>query len=263
MAENNLQANLEKIKEGGYAGVEMGAPATAAERHELKAMLADLDLIYIGQQWSDRFMDCRVEEHISHFTTQYLNNQEMGAVYINSHTGKDHFTLEDNLTIFRAAQALADKEGTRLLHEIHRGRATFSTGYLMLLLDAMPQLEITADFSHWCCVHESFLQDQSEAMARAIDHTGYIHARVGHTQASQIPDPRAPEWKQAVDAHLSWWDAIVEKHCKSGSESFYICPEFGPYPYMTHLPLGNVPISNLWDINLYMKKMLSERYQNI
>jgi sugar phosphate isomerase/epimerase len=259
----SLQKNLEKIKKGGFDGVEMGAPKDPNERKELKAMLKDLQLEIVGQQWSGYFAKASVEDHISSFKEQFKNNVEVGSVFINSHTGKDHFSLADNLKIFNATESYAHELGVKLVHEIHRGRATFSTLSTMALCEALPNIRFTADFSHWCCVHESFLEDQSEALQKAIGKSDYIHARVGHSQGPQIPDPRAPEWSHAVEHHLKWWDAIINLKKSQQESVFYICPEFGPYPYMTHLPLGNVPISNLWDINVVMKDLLLDRYKTV
>ena len=93
-----------------------------------------------------------------------------------------------------------------------------------------------------------------------MERADHIHARVGHTQGSQVPDPRAPEWKDNLDRHISWWDQIIEKNKKRGLEEFTISPEFGPYPYMLPMPLTQQPITSQWDVNLFMKELLKERY---
>jgi sugar phosphate isomerase/epimerase len=257
MESPSIKENLKLIKSGGFDAVEMGAPATPKEREELRFLLSDFGLDMIGQQWTQ---GPSVSNHINSFRQQFDNNLDAGAVMINSHTGQDHFELEKNLEIISNCQNYSRQANVNLLHEIHRGRFSFSAPQLMIYLDHIPELKLTADFSHWCCVHESFLADQTERVQKAIQHSEYIHARVGHTQSPQIPDPRAPEWQHALDHHLIWWDAIVEKKKARGDKIMYICPEFGPYPYMTHLPLGNVPITNLWEVNLFMKDLLQKRY---
>ncbi len=257
MAEHSLKANLEKIKEGGFDGVEMGAPADPQVRKELKCMLDDLDLDYIGQQWS---AGNSIEEHIESFRTQFDTNADMSPIHINSHTGKDWYGLDQNVEIYEAANQHAESSGIKLVHEIHRGRATFCTDSLLNLLERLPETRLCADFSHWCCVHESFLEDQTFQVEKAIQHTDYFHARVGHTQASQINDPRVPEWKHALDKHLAWWDRIVEVKKERGSKVLYCCPEFGPYPYMTELPFSRSPLTDLWEINQWMFELLKKRY---
>lgn len=255
MTETPLRAILEKIKEAGFDGVEMGAPECSLERAEAKSILCDLDLLFVGQQWS---RGSSVTEHIDSFKRQFDANMELNPLHINSHTGKDWYLLEDNIKIFRAA--IEHANGAPLVHETHRGRALFSTNSTLALLERIPELRLCADFSHWCCVHESFLEDQKERVEKSIERVDYFHARVGHTQCSQINDPRAHEWQHALEAHTVWWDAIVAKNKEAGVQTLYCCPEFGPYPYMTETPHERKPLADLWDINFWMFEYLKNRY---
>jgi len=129
----------------------------------------------------------------------------------------------------------------------------------MDIIDALPEIRFTADFSHWCCVHNSLLQDQQDSVDRVIERSDYIHARVGSATSPQITDPRASDCKEAVEAHVRWWEKIAEHHKKNNSEFLPICSEFGPPEYMVTLPSTGKPIANQWEINCYMKEMLKER----
>jgi sugar phosphate isomerase/epimerase len=250
----SLQATLERVKEGGYDGVEMGVPVDASGRKELRRVLDDLGLALVAQQWTQ---GSSPEEHA--FEEQYRRGVELEPLLVNSHTGKDAWTTAENVVILRKAEELERDTGVPVAHEIHRGRMTFSTVAVMALLDAMPSLKLTADFSHWCCVHESLLDDQRERVERAIDHSLHIHARVGHPEGPQVTDPRAPEWQQAVDVHIGWWQKIVEQRARAGAKTLTICPEFGPPGYMVVQPYTRQPIADLREINLYMKDVLKER----
>ena len=46
-------------------------------------------------------------------------------------------------------------------------------------------------------------------MEKVLAQTDHIHARIGHPQEPQVSDLRAPECKDAMDAHLQWWDKVV------------------------------------------------------
>ena len=126
-----------------------------------------------------------------------------------------------------------------------------------------PDIAITADFSHWCNVSESLLEEQEEALETAINKTVHIHARVGCSQSAQVSDPRADEWRTELAAHLDWWDAIVRCRIKNGAELLTITPEFGPAPYMPALPYTKMPVASQWDINVYMMNVLKQRYRDI
>ena len=72
-------------------------------------------------------------------------------------------------------------------------------------------------------------------------------------------DPRAPEWEGAVKAHFAWWDKIIERKKKNG-EVATILTEFGPPDYMPTLPYTRQPLSDQNAINVYMMKLLRQRY---
>lgn len=255
MNQSTLAESLQAIKSAGYDGVEAWAPGEEAQRREFRAMLTDLELDLVSQQWT---FGNSPAAHVASFEEQYLRNIELRPCFVNSHTGVDHYLLEENLPIFDHASELAERHGISVLHETHRGRPTFSAPSTVALLDARPQLALTADFSHWCCVHESLLQDQAGRVRRASEHAYYIHARVGHAQGPQVPDPRVPEWQDALVTHLRWWQDIVDIRFSTGAGSLYVCTEFGPPDYMTRLPFTRMPISDQWKINLYMKKYLQQ-----
>jgi len=195
-------------------------------------------------------------EHCASLAARFALAARCAPVHINCHTGKDTFSTEENLAVLREAGALSRRYGIPVSHETHRGRATFSAPATRELLRAMPELRLTADFSHWCCVHESLLEDQPEAVALAIERSDYIHARVGHAEGPQVSDPRAPEWSAEVEAHERWWRRIAGARRAEGREELYVCPEFGPAPYMSLLPHSRAPVADLWEITLYMKAML-------
>lgn len=259
MEEGSLDANLKKISEGGFDMVEMGAPGAPEERAELKDLLAKHKLGFIGQQWSG---GKSVDEHLKSLEEQYRNNVDMGATLINSHSGRDIYSTKDNLKIVKRASELQEELGVKLIHEIHRGRMTFSSNSTMELLDSEPGIAFTADFSHWCCVHESLLSDQEDRVTRACQNSYHIHARVGHFEGPQVTHPFAPENKKALDAHLAWWDQIVEMRQKEGCGELTICPEFGPIPYMPTLPFTNQPLVDLWEVNHSMMEFLKSRYSD-
>jgi sugar phosphate isomerase/epimerase len=251
-----VEGTLRKLQSAGFDGVEMGAPADGAERRELKRLLEGLGMSIVAQQWSAGGTPA---EHARSLEEQYRRNIELEPILVNSHTGKDYFTAEENVTIFRRALELEEECGVPIAHETHRGRAPFSTVATMAFLDALPGLRLTADFSHWCTVHESLLEDQAGPVARAIERTIHIHARVGHPEGPQVPDPRAPEWSDAVDAHFGWWREIVEHRRRIGSELLTITPEFGPPRYMQTLPYTRQPVADLWEVDRAMKGLLQSR----
>lgn len=255
-----LEEAFQKIKDAGYDGVEMAVPFNPEKKHEFLQLLQKYSLKLIAQQWSatgETFVQYKAsfQEHLYHFAA-------VSPLFINSQTGKDYYSFEQNRELILLAEQISGETGIPIVHETHRGKFSFCAATTRQFLEAIPDFTLAADFSHWCNVSESFLQDQQDTVAIAINRAAHIHARVGHTQAAQVSDPRAPEWQEALNYHLNWWDSIVGKHREQGTKVFTITPEFGPWPYMPALPFTHQPVTSQWEANLYMRNLLKERYRH-
>jgi sugar phosphate isomerase/epimerase len=253
-----LEQAFRKIKEAGYDGVEMAVPFHPQDKEHFLHLLDKFELNLIAQQWSAAglsFEDYKrsFQEHLYHFA-------DVKPLFINSQTGKDYYTFEQNSELIQLAAKIEEETGVPIVHETHRGKFSFCAAITRKFLEAIPGFSIAADFSHWCNVSESYLQDQQETVAVAIGRANHIHSRVGHPQGAQVSDPRVPEWQEALQYHLLWWDAIIDKHRKSGTTLFTITPEFGPWPYMPALPYTRQPVTSQWEVNLFMRNLLKERY---
>lgn len=259
MPEVPLHIFLERLKEAGFNGAEIHFEKAPDNPQETVETFRRLGMHLVAMITSE---GKTAEEHISSFQQKLQYVKDLKPVHINCHTGKDYFPLRENLKVFQRALELSRDNGLSVSHETHRGRATYSAPATRDLLNALPDLTLTADFSHWCCVHESLLEDQPEAMQLAIARTAYIHARVGHMEGPQVSDPRAPEWQKEVQTHLGWWERIAEQQRERRASFLAICPEFGPAPYMPALPYTRKPVANLWEITVHMKDLVRKACGN-
>lgn len=249
-----------EASEAGYDGVELYFPLDdKAIRDQYLAALGTYKLQYIAQHWET--IDPDIEKHVDEFHQRLEWTVNTNPLFINSQTGRDWFSMEDNQRIIAVAKQVTAESGVKIVHETHRGKFSFSAATTRKFLNADPELRITADFSHWCNVSESLLEDQQQTMALAIKRTDHIHTRVGHPQGPQVSDPRAPEWSEALNAHLTWWDAIAKRHAMQAT-ALTITPEFGPAPYMPLLPFTQQPVADQWEINVYMMNLLKHRYRD-
>ena len=245
---------LLRVKRSGYDGVEMSLPLVKNEKEAIVQAIKRQGLMHIAQHWET--VSSNFQEHKIEYRERLFNLVSANPLFINSQTGKDFFTYEQNAELIRIAEEISQKSGINIIHETHRGKFSFAGHIAADYLTRMPDLRIGFDLSHWCVVAESFLQDQSQVVELAISRADHIHARVGFSEGPQIPDPRVPEWKEAMDIHWGWWKRIIERSKVEGKTLFTITPEFGPYPYMTILPKTQQPIANQWEINVYMMNLL-------
>ncbi len=165
-----------------------------------------------------------------------------------------------NERLLSEAAAVEAKTGVAVYHETHRGKFSFAAHITAGFLERNPGLRLTLDISHWIAVAETFLQDQPQAVTLAIDRTRHIHARVGYTQGPQVADPRAPQWQEALQKHLGYWDRVVESNRQAGASFLPITAEFGPPPYMPVLPHTGAAITDQWEINVFMMETIKGRY---
>ncbi|MFT3935829.1 MAG: sugar phosphate isomerase/epimerase [Chitinophagaceae bacterium] len=249
---------LNKVKAAGYDGVECGLPADEKEKDQLLNGIEKLGLKYIGQHWETVTDD--PNQHLEEYERRLRSLAAVHPVFINSQTGKDYFSFEENEKLIKAANHIAMASGIAILHETHRGKFSFAAHVMKQYLKQLPTIRITLDISHWCAVAETFLHDQVQAVETAIAHTDHIHARIGHTQGPQVIDPRSPENNNALDFHLGCWDKIIELKRKSNSKYFTITPEFGAPPYLHLFPYTQQPIVNQWEVNVFMMQLLKKRY---
>lgn len=253
MWDDPLDVFLGRVKESGFDATEIYLGSLPESPADIARLHASYGLRLIGQilTQGDTYQD-----HIKSLESQFEFATECQVVFINSHAGRDIFDFAENVQIFQRAIELSESRGIPFLVETHRGRPTYSAIETRKYLEAIPELRLTADFSHWMVVHESGLDDQHETIDLAIARADYIHARVGYAEGPQIPDPRAPEWKHAVERHLQLWQQIIDQHTRDGKESLYITPEFGPPAYMHTAPFTNQPVGDVWEQNVYMKDLL-------
>ena len=243
-----------KAKKAGYDGVEFSLPSDGSEKEQIRLYLKKHNLKYIAQHWETN--TSHFEQHKNEYRQRLINLTDSDALFINAHTGKDFFSFEQNSVLIQIAKEISAKYGIKIVHETHRGRFSFAAHITTQFLRKIPDMNLALDLSHWCNVAESYLEDQEEAVQLAIERTAHVHARIGFPEGPQIPDPRAPEWKDALDIHTAWWKKVALYKKQKGEKIMTITPEFGPYPYMQILPHSKQPISNQWDINVYIMNHL-------
>lgn len=255
MWETPLNIFLERTKNSGFDATELFIPLMSESPEEMIEMHQKLDLAIVAQIITQGNTPA---EHLASLEERFIRALEFKPLHINCHTGRDIFSFEDNSILFKKGIELSSKYNISFSNETHRARPTYSAVETRKYLDALPDMRLTADFSHWMVVHETDLKDQEENVRIAIERSDHIHARVGYAEGPQVTDPRAMEWKAEVDNHLEIWQKIVDNHVKKNSDYLTITPEFGPPNYMHTLPYTNVPVGDVWDINVYMKDLLKK-----
>ena len=254
--QGDMMAFCGEAKKAGYDGIEVWAPLEEKDQDLLKAAVDKFELklgLLTGNSGAD------FEQHLESFERSLNRAVSLKPQFINCHSGKDHFSTDQNVAFIEMAFDKEAQSGIPIYHETHRGRMMFSTTGAENFLKKYANLKFTLDISHWCCVHESLLADQEDRVDLVLNRTKHVHARIGFQEGPQIPDPRDDQYKSAIQAHFTWWDKVVTMLAEN-NETITMTAEFGPPGYMWTLPYTKAPVANNWDINLAMLQIWKDRY---
>jgi len=246
------------VKAEGYDGIEVWVPWKEKERDELQNTVTKhgLQLGLLAGNNGPNY-----DRMLGSFKNGIDNAVSMKPLFINCHSGRDFYSFEQNKAFIEYGLLQVKASGVPIYHETHRNKILFCTTVTNQFIEAYPELELTLDISHWCCVHGTMLQDQQEVVDKALQHVSHVHSRVGFNNGPQVSEPRAPEYKSEVDAHFAWWDKVVERKAKA-NQQLTMTTEFGPAGsgYLWRLPYTKQPLADQWDINVHMMHLWRERY---
>ena len=228
----------------GYMVIE--APLSAVpDRRELRHALDGEGFGWIPQIFSNMFSGGgSVQLHLATMRQQIEQCLDESPRFFNAHSGSDAWTLDEAEEFYLRSAELELEFNILISHETHRSRYFGNPWNTMRLLDRVPEVKLTCDFSHWVCVSERLLEDAAAIFERVACNCHHLHARVGY-EGPQVPDPRAPEWRNHLLVHERWWELIWTTRAAMGMREITLTPEFGPFPYLHSIPFTQEPISDL------------------
>ena len=245
---DGLEANL---KHPAFAGLEPGAIQDALQQAGLVLIV---ELVTGGDYVPA--LQLEPEEHLAELELLLARAQDLRPLRISVITGSDSWPLEQQHAFLERAVRLAGASAAPVSFETHRSRSLFNPWMIGAYLNAHPQLRLTADLSHWCCVSERLMQPDLAPVQAMADRVDHIHARVGHAQGPSVGHPLAPEWTEALAAHQHCWQLFLQAQRQRGHSPSTITPEFGLDGYLPLLPFTGMPVADLLEINSAMARWI-------
>lgn len=248
-----LEALLVRLVAQGYQGSELFLPfytidaATTLAAHQQHGLAIVAGIATEGDN---------LQQHLTSLERQVEQAAQFEPCLINCHTGRDIFSLDENMRLFERALQLEQEYGVTLTHETHRFRPTFSTFNTEQIVQRLPELKLNLDVSHWMVVHESDLSDQAERLQLLLSKAWHIHARVGFEEGPQVTDPQDPRWQAHLHNHTRLWQQVVNFAKARAQDVFTITPEFGPFPYAHMQPYSEACLTDIWAANHFMQQHL-------
>ncbi len=251
-----LEEKFEQIAGAGFSGVMAGLPApqeAARWRNLLDQYNFDFGTTIFPRSVEEAR---RLFEQANAFGTQYVNAQVkdnfvIGAPAIDLLAGLVEAAAEANIPFFA---------------ETHRGTITQDLHRAVEYVQAIPDLRLTLDLSHYVVAGEMgvYSEKAEELFEVLLPRTGAIHGRVSNGEQVQVDI--GPEGTHPMVEHFTrWWEKGMASwlhRAKPGDVFPYAC-ELGPANYSITLPGTTQEISDRWQQALVFKKLAEECWERV
>lgn len=253
-------------REQDYDGIEGPVPKTPEGVQQLAESLEQNDLAYIAEvATTGTFVPDRrlsPEEHLDDLQDNILRLHNLKPLFITCLGGCDAWEISDSISFLRKAVDIAEQAGLAISFETHRGRIFFNPWITQRIIQVLPNLKLTCDFSHWCVVCEGLQETEADIIRSLSANAWHIHGRVGYDQGPQVPDPRVPLYLNDLEKHYEWWRWIWNAHVRQGKNITTVTPEFGRDGYEYRDTAGGLPMVDISEINYWLAMELRVRFQN-
>lgn len=252
----DLTAAAEQALAAGFDGIEGPVPTDDIARNTLQCLLEAQGIQFIGEICTaGSYVPRRratPDEHLASLQDALTAAKSLSLRFCNVIAGCDAWPLPLQIDFFQRALDLADSAGIACSFETHRSRSLFTPWTTVAILEQIPELQVTCDFSHWAVVCERLMDVEWDSIMYVAERAQHIHGRVGYDQGPQVPHPAAPEYADALASHQRCWEAIWAAQQRRGFSVSTLTPEFGTDGYLHCLPFTGAPVADLWQINRWM-----------
>jgi hypothetical protein len=189
--------------------------------------------------------------------------KRLGADYLFAQPGTAFTPFAEAVALIRDGWAHASDEGVPYFLETHRNAATETLPATLRLLEAIPDIRITADLSHFFLVGEFYgweAERLPERLAPVLERVSSLHGRISNGEQIQVdvgdgsgqtPQMMVGIWAQAMAAWL--------REARPG-DVLPFASELGPPRYAITLPDGR-EFSDRWEQSLVMKRLAEQAWE--
>jgi hypothetical protein len=256
--ERPVEEHFRRVAEAGYRGVCID-PAV----HEIEGFRK------LKPLYREYGLDCMVNAFpstVGELPPLLDLASDLDAVLVNVIGQVMPLTVEEGIPVVRRWMADAERAGLPLLFETHRDCTLNDLHYALQLMDAVPEMRLCADLSHYVIDREMRLPlsdcDRGH-MHRILERSDCFQGRVANREQIQvqIDFPQHQAW---VDQFKAWWKdgiGMWRRRNTDDAELIFLC-ELGPPPYaMTDARQRE--LSDRWEEALTIRRWVEEIWSSL
>ena len=246
-----LEEQVEMVADSGYSGMDL-----LTFKPELSREAASL-LQQVGRACTC----CAFPKGLYEFQQDLDLALELGARHLNVIGQVYPITVEEGVEIVGNWIEMGERAGVRVIMETHRDCITTDMLYTLQLMEALPEMEVCADLSHFVVGREFTwpIQDRDEAwIQKILDRSVALQGRVASREQIQVQldFPQQQNW---VNKFRQWWEDGIRKwrYRESDDATLNFLVELGPPPYAI-TDMDGWELSDRWEESLQIKKWIEE-----
>ena len=194
-----------------------------------------------------------------------LMAKDFGAPFVDVIGQVMPLSVDGMIPVIRRWIEMADKLDMPIQFETHRNCITNDLYATLCLLDAVPEMRLCADLSHFVVDREFKLPlDARDAglIQRIIARSDSFQGRVASRQQIQL-QLDFPQHQKWVDLFRQWWrDGLVSwRQRNSDGDCIFLC-ELGP-PEYAMTDANGCELSNRWDEALQIKRWVTDIWHDL
>jgi hypothetical protein len=168
--------------------------------------------------------------------------------------------VADMIPVVRGWLRIAAEEAVPIQFETHRNCITNDLFSTLLLLDAVPEMRLCADLSHYVVDREMMLPLSPEMqgyVGRVLDRSDSFQGRIATRSQIQVP-VGFPQHRVWLDTFLAWWkQGFSSWRARAPQQELVFLCELGPPNYAITDANGD-ELSDRWEEALLLRRLARE-----